>query len=107
MLHNIKQMGPLRNLLHGTALLLTLLMPFAQEPNYASDNWNLFFGSILPAIAPIVVIVIMQDILLSHIWKSDADEIRITHLNKIIKLHLLIGGLLLAAWLAIFLPRLW
>ncbi len=106
MLQNIKAMGALRNLLHGTALLLTLLMPFAQEPDYSSDNWNLFFGSILPAIAPIIVIVIMQDIFMSHIWKSDADQVRITRLNNIIKMHLLIGGLLLAAWLAIFLPRL-
>ncbi len=106
MLHNLKRMGPLRNMLHGTALVLTLLMPFAWKPDYAAEHWNLLFGGILPAVAPLVVIVIMQDILLSHIWKSDADESSIIRLNMIIKAHLLIGGLLLAAWLAIFLPRL-
>ena len=106
LLHKLSCMGALRSMLHGTALLLTLLMPFAWQPDRSAEGWNMFFDGILPAIAPLVVIVIMLDIMMSHIWKSDADEPSITRLNQIIKAHLLVGGLLLAAWLGYFLPRL-
>lgn len=105
MLTIIKEMGPLRNGLHGIALLFALLMPLARGPDY-SDTWNLFFGGILPATAPLIVIVIGLDIMMSSIWKSDADSERVLQLNRIIRTHLLVGGALLFAWLAVFLPAL-
>ena len=105
MLKTLKEMGPLRNGLHVIALVFALLMPFARSPEY-TDTWNLFFGGILPATAPIVVIVIGLDIMMSAIWKSDAVPERVLQLNRIIRTHLLVGGVLLAAWLAVFLPLL-
>ncbi len=97
-------MGLLRNGLHITALLFTLMLPLAHGPSY-SDDWNLFFSGILPATAPIVVIVIGLDIMMSKIWKSDStDDEEIRRLSSIIRWHLVIGGILLAAWLAVFLP---
>ena len=99
-----QQMGFLRNLMHITALFLAVLMPFARGPDY-SDNWNLFFGGILPATGPILVIVIGLDIMMSSIWKSDATEPhRVEHFSRIIRSHLIVGGILLAAWLSVFLP---
>ena len=96
-------MGPLRNSLHVVALLFALLMPFATGPDY-SDTWDLFFGGILPATAPIIVIVIGLDIMMTSIWKSDAAADRVLQLNRVIRTHLIVGGILLAAWLAVFLP---
>lgn len=104
MLEKILEMGPLRNALHAIALLFALLMPFARGPDY-SDTWNLFFGGILPATSPIVVIVIGLDIMMSSIWRSDSeDPARIEQLSRIIRTHWIVGGILLAAWLAVFLP---
>ncbi len=105
-LTNLRRMGFLRNLLHGTALLFTLLMPFATGPGN-SDSWNLFFSGILPASAPIIVIVIGLDTMMSSLWRSDTqDPERILHLTQAIRAHQFFGGLLLLAWLAVFLPKL-
>ena len=103
MIKNILAMGPLRNLLHLTALVFTLLMPFAGGPGY-SGGWNLFFSGILPATAPIIVIIIGLDIMMSHIWKSGATMSRIQALSNIITMHLIVGGILLLSWLYVFLP---
>ncbi len=98
-------MGFLRNMLHGTAIVLALLMPFARGPQY-SDSWDLFFSGILPATAPIIIIVIGLDLMMSKIWQSEASPERIQHLDSIIKAHLIVGGALLASWLLVFLPAL-
>ena len=102
---SIFEMGALRNLLHGVALTFTLLMPFASSPDY-SASWDLFFSGILPATAPLIVIVIGLDVMMSQIWKSDADQATVARLNRIIATHLVIGGLLLGSWLLVFLPLL-
>jgi hypothetical protein len=103
MFNKIREMGVLRNMLHGTAIVFVLLMPFAHSPQY-TDSWNLFFSGILPATAPIIVIVIGLDLMMSRIWKSEASPERIEHLNSIIRAHLIVGGALLASWLLVFLP---
>ena len=103
-LARLRQMGVLRNLLHGTALLFTLLMPFARG---ADETQSLFFGGILPATAPIVVIVIGLDIMMSAIWRSDSDDPeRVAHFSGIIRAHQIFGGALLLAWLVVILPAL-
>ena len=100
---NLKSMGALRNGLHGTALLFALLMPFADSLDY-SNEWNLFFGGILPALSPLIVIVIGLDIMMSAIWKSEAEPDQVKHFQRIIRTHWAVGGILLAAWLSVFLP---
>ena len=103
MFNQIREMGILRNMLHCTAIVFALLMPFARDPQY-SDSWNLFFGGILPATGPIIVIIIGLDLMMSKIWKAEASAERIEHLNGIIRAHLIVGGALLASWLLVFLP---
>ena len=105
MIANLRAMGGLRNGLHALALLFALLMPFAEGNTYASD-WNLFFGGILPALSPIIVIIIALDIMMSSIWKSEAEAERVKHFNRIIRTHWIVGGILLLAWLTVFLPAL-
>jgi hypothetical protein len=84
----LKSIGPLRGMLDLTALLFALLLPFAHLPGYES-SWNLFFSGVLPACAPIVVIVIMLDVMM---------------LNTIIKVHCVVAALLLMSFLTVFLP---
>ena len=122
MIQTLKAMGLLRNLLQGTALVFILLIIFAQIPG---DMWSdmagyvpgqvsgglpesrgLFFDSVLPAVTPLVFIVILLDMLMSQVWKAEADPAKITLLNKIIVTHSLINTLLLATWLWAYLPAL-
>jgi hypothetical protein len=99
----LQSIGPLRGMLDLTALLFALLLPFAHIPGYES-SWNLFFSGVLPACAPIVIILIMLDVMMSQIWKSDASAERVTALNCIIKVHCVAVGLLLVSFLTFFLP---
>lgn len=103
MIEKILAMGVLRNGLHGIAVLFTLLMPFAGGPDY-SDTWDLFFSGILPATAPIVVVLIGLDIMMCSIWRSEATAERAAVLSSIIRTHWVVGAVLLGAWLAVFLP---
>lgn len=103
MLKTILEMGPLRNGLHGIALVFAALMPFARAPDYSTD-WNLFFNGILPATAPLIVIVIGLDIMMSSIWRADAESDRAAQLTTIIRTHWVVAALLLGAWLAVFIP---
>ena len=96
-------MGALRNLLLGVAVVFIFLMPFASTPVY-SDEWDLFFGGVLPATATIIIIVLMLDVMMSQIWKDAASQERIQQLNFIIKTNCLVAFILLLAFLSIFLP---
>ena len=100
-----KDMGPLRCLLHLAALALTCLMPLASLPGHAG-NWDLVFSAIVPATAPLVVIVIALDMMMCQVWKAEAPPARRAALTRINWAHLAVGGLLLGAWLLVFLPAL-
>lgn len=101
----LQAMGFLRNLLQGSAFASTLLLPFARTIDYSGD-WNLFFAGILPAVSPILVVLLGLDIMVSNIWRADAEgnEERIHHFSRIIRANQIFGGMLLLMWLAVFLP---
>jgi hypothetical protein len=103
LLGKLKSIGLLRNLLHGVAVMFIILMPFAKAPGYTSD-WNLFFAGVLPATAPIVIILLMLDVMICQVWKDGETRERTEHLNFIIKTHLVVALALLIAFLSIFLP---
>ena len=103
MLDKLKSIGFLRNLLHALAVVFIILMPMASFPDY-NDQWDLFFGGVLPATAPIIIILIMLDVMMSMIWKDGASPERTEQLNFIIKAHLIVALALLLSFLTIFLP---
>ncbi len=103
MIARIQSMGVLRNLLQLLALIFAALMPFSGMPGY-SDDWDLFFSGVLPASAPIVIIVLMLDVMMTQIWKDGETPERIAELNFIIKAHCIVALVLLIAFLSIFLP---
>ena len=101
---DLLQMGFLRNVLHGTALFLSVMMPVSMI-QINSEWWSLLVLGALPALAPIIVIIIGLDIMMTSIWKSDASEGKLDYYNKVIRSHLSFGGLLLLSWLMVFLPK--
>ena len=103
LLGKLKSIGLLRNLLHFVAVMFIILMPFARAPGYTSE-WSLFFAGVLPATAPIVIIIMMLDVMMCQVWKDGETPERIEHLNFIIKTHLIVALALLIAFLSIFLP---
>ncbi|MBA59398.1 MAG: hypothetical protein CMQ40_09540 [Gammaproteobacteria bacterium] len=97
-------MGPLRNLLHATALLLSFMMPVSIL-QIESETLALIFLGALPASAPIIVIIIGLDIMMTSIWKTEAASKDESRYKEIIRAHIFFGGVLLFSWLAAFLPR--
>ena len=103
MIKKLRAMGVLRNLLHLSAVLFTVLMPLALGSGY-TDNWDLFFTGVVPATSPIILIVIMLDMMMCRIRKSDALPEQVAQLNFTIRVHQMVGVLLTASFLAVFLP---
>ena len=104
LLQKLLMMGPLRNLLHATALLLSFMMPVSIL-QIESEPLALIFLGALPAIAPIIVIIIGLDIMMTSIWKTEAASQDESRYREIIRAHIFFGGVLLFSWLAAFLPR--
>jgi hypothetical protein len=77
-------------------------MPFA-DVRLPPHGWGLLFGAVLPAAAPMVLMVLMLDVLMCQVLKSDADPARRSRLNFALGLNLLSIGLLLLTWLPVFL----
>ena len=102
MIENYKSIGVLRIMLHMLAVGFMLVLPFAKHMWHPQTTQELIMGAIVPATAPIVFIIIMFDILMSTVMKSDAEEEQAFVLARIIKWHLLVGFCLLGMWLLIF-----
>lgn len=98
----IAKMGLLRLLLHALTLLIIVLMPFA-DVSLPPRGWGLLFGVVLPAAAPMVLMVLMLDLLMCLVLKNDADPARRSQLNFALGMHLLFIGLLLLTWVPVFL----
>ena len=98
----ILAMGMLRILLLALAMLLGVLMPFA-DVSLPPHGWGLLFGTVLPAAVPMVIMVLMLDLLMCLVLKNDAALARRRELNFAVGAHLLFIGLLLAMWLPVFL----
>ncbi len=94
----LRSMGPLRNMLDGLAVVFILILPFS-EPKRVLQGWDLFFGGVIPATAPIVFIILMFDVMMCQIMKSDGDAAVIARFNLIVKTHVSLGIVLLGLWL--------
>ena len=71
----IMAMGLLRILSLAIALLNAVLMLFA-DVSLPPQGWGLLFGTVLPAAAPMVLMVLMLDVLMCLVLKSDAAPAR-------------------------------
>jgi len=68
-----RSMGLLRNLLHMLAASFVFILPFS-EPTWHPQGVQIILGAVIPALAPMIVIVIMLDTLMSKVFQSDATE---------------------------------
>lgn len=101
MWEKIRSMGVLRNLLHLLAAAYVVVLPFS-EPKRVLEGWDLVFGGIIPATAPLVVIIILFDVMMCQVMKSDATDERRAQLGFISRVHLVFAGLVLGLWLYSF-----
>ena len=102
MFEKIRSIGALRLMLMGTALAFAAMMPMAHLPNYSGD-WSLLFNGVVPAMAPLLVIVQLMDITMANVWKDEDEPEEVARLDFVIRSHLITGGILLAAFMTIFL----
>ena len=95
-------MGPLRVMLHGLAILFIAVLPFS-EPSWNPQGFDIILAAVVPAVAPMVFIVIMLDVLMSKVWQSDSTDPDVKkHYSTIIRTHMAIASLLLLLWLEAF-----
>jgi hypothetical protein len=102
LLQRIAGMGALRIMLQTLALSVTGLMFFA-DISLPPQGWGLLFGTVVPAAAPMVVMVLLLDALMCLVLKSDADAGTKRQLGFNMMLHLMVTVLLLLVWVPVFL----
>jgi hypothetical protein len=97
-----RRLGVLRSLLVLLAVMLILAMPFA-DVTLSPEGWGVIRSAALPAAAPIVFMVLMLDVMMSQIFKADADEQRRADLSFITRVYLVVSAALVIVWVPVFL----
>lgn len=96
-----REMGALRNMLQGLGMAFVMMLPFT-EPSRILEGWQLVTGGIIPALAPIVFVVMMFDVMMANILKDDGGPEQAIILRRVIRTHLTIGLVLIFLWLFSF-----
>lgn len=96
-----REMGLLRNLLQGLAVLFIAVLPFS-EPARILEGWKLVTGGIIPALAPLVFVVMMFDVLMSNVLKDDGSDEKGIILRRVIRTNTILGLILIGLWLFSF-----
>jgi hypothetical protein len=95
-------MGLLRILLHLLAFAFILILPFA-EPSWNPQGWDLILGAVVPALAPMIFIIIMLDVLMCKVFQTDAQDLLMKQRYGLIaRTNFSIAVVLLLFWLAAF-----
>ena len=90
--------GVLRILLQSTAIVVMAAVPFS-EPKWHPSGWDIVPGAVIPALAPILFILLMLDVMMCAIYKSDTeDQNEAARLAFSIKTHLTVGAALMLLW---------
>ena len=92
-----QQLGPLRVILVITTLTLAVLTPFAQI-NAEPVGWGLLFGVLIPALGPIVFMVICLDLLVCQMWKGEVEPEHNQRLILAQRVDLVLLIIMFAAW---------
>jgi len=94
--------GVLRILLQSTAIVVIVAVPFS-EPKWNPIGWEIVPGAVIPALAPILFILLMLDVMMCAVWKADTeDQNEAARLSFAIKTHLTVGATLMALWINSF-----
>ena len=66
-------------------------------------GWDVLLGAVVPALAPLIAIVLMFDVLMCWVRKTDSeDPEEIARFGFAIKAHSLIAVILFLAWMTAF-----
>ena len=94
-----KKMGALRNALHVTALLYILLTPFSTPKRVLETTSELFWGGVLPATTPLVIVVLLFDLLMCLALRGDSEPSRRNLLSRAAIIHATLVSLLMVLFL--------
>ncbi|WP_435104144.1 hypothetical protein [Arhodomonas sp. AD133] len=101
----LRSLGPLRIALLSAVVVLVVLRPFAVSPPTAATLPALIHTVIVPALVPIVVAVQGFDLVMTAVFRVDADSHERQRLTRCLR----IGGaglvLVLLAWVPYFLGQ--
>lgn len=94
-------MGALRLMLASLALLVAASMLWA-DVTAVPQGWGLIRSAVLPAAAPMVFMVVLLDLLMCQVLKSDASPQRRRDLNWVSLVYLVLVALLAVGWVPVF-----
>lgn len=95
-----RRLGVMRVALAVMALLLVVLMPL---PGFEPKNgFEEFRSVVVPALSPILFMVVMLDVLMSKVHMIDAEESRKMKFRFIIRFELIVALVLMLSWLPFF-----
>ncbi len=102
LIYNLKNQDTLRLLLQIAALFFVLVLPFA-EPSWHPKGSDIFLGAVVPAVAPIIFILLMLDSLMCFVWRSENDvEEERQKLTFAARANFTVGFVLISFWIASF-----
>ncbi len=94
----VAELGWLRGLLLGLGILLVLMSPRpGTEMGY--EGWALWHTVLVPAVSPLVFMVLMFDVMMGRIRLSSVDAAEQVRLRRVTRVSLLLALLILAVWL--------
>ena len=96
------QMGPLRLMLASLAVIMIVFTPKPGTPAVYS-GWELIPTLVIPAVAPIVFLLLLFDILMSRVWMSASEGFERTRYKRIMLINLSLAAVMLIFWLPFFL----
>jgi hypothetical protein len=96
----LRQLGVLRVLLLLIALVLIGFAGAVTEPY--SSGWSLVRGAIVPALVPIVIMVLLFDALMARVLLGEGGPSERQRLRRVIGTDLGVVALLLLAWSPFF-----
>lgn len=97
----LTQMKPLRVVL---AIFAILLAVFAADAGTKADyeGYQVLLTLVLPAVTPIIFLVLLLDALMNRVWLIDATEADKPKYRTLIRVDLLLSGLILIRWIPYF-----
>jgi len=95
-------MKPLRVMLAIAAILFSI---FATPPHTAAqyEGMQVITTLILPALTPLIFLVLLLDALMNRVWRIDAIDDDIRKYRNIMKVDLLLASIIFIFWVPYFL----
>ncbi|MEE2913937.1 MAG: hypothetical protein VX745_04625 [Pseudomonadota bacterium] len=98
-LDNWIEMGSLRIALHVTAFIYILLTPFSTPKRVLETTSELFWGGVLPATTPLVIVVLLFDLLMCIALRGDSEPERREILGRAAVIHVCLVAVLITLFL--------